>query len=526
MVAPPAVPISVSGGISGLGQSSHASLASPIIRPFSPEPTMTIPRPMSPFRAASSSPLRQEAFQHKQVPRSVPQEQQNPNSNLTWSDQIRLDAQEARIQGLESNLAAERDLHLRDTEDLRKSNETLRSALVRAEAALRAREDDLSKSKAMLVQFDIELNRRRASEERWRSVAQGLQTELELFRSQTRQDEARANEGLIDRERNVAGLSRKCKDAIHDNAVKDRQVQLMLTEIENAERRAFIAVEKSNSIAKEAEEKRQREVAIRDEEIEMLRARTRETEKHLSEMKARFQILQKWCFRVWWSVEGIFSKERSRGGVLEAKHSPPSRRHRAVLGMGHQGTRKEFKYPNDWRQTLQMQFAATAFWAQDVFKARVEKREEEIKSLQSLVEKVGEEVADDQARRETLQQSWLKVERTVWQREKEHLQDRNAQMTDALNRNGFRGPPPSSIDMEELYAWAAKQAQFIQTELGQIKPTARMGAVQEAIAELNRPQAFQGADDKFCDDYAAMARNPSDYAEQMETAILLSKAEE
>lgn len=415
-----------------------------------------------------------------------PQPVQEPSSSSSWSSQIRFDAQEARIKGLEANLEAERSLHLQDSEDLRKSNETLRGALMRAEAALRAREDDLAKSKAMLVQFEIELGSLRKSEADWRTLAQGLKTELELFKSQMRQDEASVNQGLRERERNVVAVKQRCKDAMYDNAVKDRQVLLMLNEVENAERRAFIACEQSSTIAKEAEEKRRREVAMRDAEVESLRGLLRDSEVNLDDMKKRFEVLQAWCFRVWWSVEGIFAKERNKGGVLEATHPPPSRRN-TVLGVGGRGVRKEFKYPQDWRTALQMQFAATGFWAQEVFKARIEKRDEDLKNVEELMKKVASEVENDQARRESLQQSWLKVERTVWQREKESMQERAAQLTDLLKQRGFHSAPPHSMDMEELYSWAASQAQAIQTELEQIKPIARLAPIQKVIAELSRP---------------------------------------
>merc|ERR1719161_1616677 len=144
MVAPPAITMSPSSA----GHSSHN--LSPMMRPRSPFSQQTPPPSMQ----------------------NSPQPVQEPSSSSSWSSQIRFDAQEARIKGLEANLEAERSLHLQDSEDLRKSNETLRGALMRAEAALRAREDDLAKSKAMLVQFEIELGSLRKSEADWRTLAQ------------------------------------------------------------------------------------------------------------------------------------------------------------------------------------------------------------------------------------------------------------------------------------------------------------------------------------------------------------------
>jgi len=294
------------------------------------------------------------------------------------------EAQSIRARCLESTLEAARQRNVEEVGELEDKVVALRAESAELWAALSQRDAQLAASEANGAQMRALVAAREGKiTEREREVAQlqahleekgcevqRLQTQLCLVVGQLHKSDHEASAAKMDKERALVPTQTRNVELGRNLATREREVQILQKEVETAGMRGTrveVAARQQQDKAMKVQATQGAELAFKNSTIKQLEAQLaaqaavhQQTQQRLSD---RCRLLQAWCFRTWWSLEGagssnlpgLASEESVLGESLgrqvrlkDGSGSSPPKAAEAV-------TTLKAPPPNDWRGVLRFQ---------------------------------------------------------------------------------------------------------------------------------------------------------------------------
>jgi len=248
-----------------------------------------------------------------------------PSGVEAFAARLTNDAQEARLHNLEASLQVTRARHKDEVRDVETFLASARLEVGQLQTILSQREQQLAQTEASAAECARSVASRDAALlERAREIAhlhglvqardgevRRLHTQVTLLLAQLRASENDASAARLQKEQSLAPLSLHAVDLERNLATKEKQLQLLHQEVgyvqhRSSEIRASAAEQQSH--AAHTQSTQEAELTYQCDRIRHLESLLESQERHYKQneqsLKNRCRLLQAWCFRIWWSLEG------------------------------------------------------------------------------------------------------------------------------------------------------------------------------------------------------------------------------
>lgn len=288
------------------------------------------------------------------------------------------DAQQARLHNLEASLQSSKARHKEELQDVDALLSSARLEIGQLQTALSQKDQQLTQAKADVAELVQNLAARDAAlVEREREIAhlhaavqgrdsevQRLHTQVKLLLAQLHSSESDASAARLQKEQSLAPLSLQAADLQKNLANKDRQLQLSQQEVgylqhRSCELRASAAEQQSK--AAQVQSAQEAALAHQGDKIRhlesLLESQERFYKQNEQSLKNRCRLMQSWCFRMWWSLEGgdtlapgLLSKNAAANLSAQSEKRP-----RARLKESGTPAVLHVPLPDDWCSVLRFQ---------------------------------------------------------------------------------------------------------------------------------------------------------------------------